>query len=109
MPPLTPSVASAFPHVDLGFFRLSLILWGPTKLGKTIWARSLGNHSYFNTVINFDQYDPDCDYAIFDDIGGFKFFPSYKAWLGCQEEFDVNEKYKRKKTYTLGKAFHLSI
>lgn len=72
-------------------------------MGKTVWARSLGHHVYFNTVINYEHYDDDADYAVFDDLGGFKFFPSYKAWLGCQLKFDVNEKYKRKKRIHWGR------
>lgn len=31
----------------------SLILCGPTRLGKTEWARSLGTHMYFNGMCNF--------------------------------------------------------
>lgn len=59
---------------------------------------------YFNGLFNADKCDESADYAIFDDlVGGFKFFPNYKAWLGCQHEFEVTDKYKKKKTMHWGK------
>lgn len=37
------------------------------------------------------------EYAVFDDMqGGFKFFHSYKFWLGGQKEFWVTDKYRHK-------------
>lgn len=37
----------------------------------------------------------DADYAIFDDLqGGISFFPSYKNWLGCQQQFQVKKLYR---------------
>lgn len=38
-------------------------------------------------------------YAVFDDMqGGFKYFPSYKGWLGAQASFTVSDKYRGKQT-----------
>lgn len=36
----------------------------------------------------------DANYAIFDDIGGLKYLPQYKNWLGCQKQFQVKQLYK---------------
>jgi hypothetical protein len=57
-----------------------------------------------NGHLNIDKYDDEADYAIFDDIsGGFQFFPSYKGWLGCQEEFECTDKYRAKTTIYWGR------
>ncbi|ANC51616.1 replication associated protein [Sewage associated gemycircularvirus 3] len=84
--------------------RRSLILYGPTKLGKTLWARSLGNHAYFGGLFSMDESIDDVDYAVFDDMqGGLKFFHSYKFWLGAQSQFYVTDKYKGKRLVHWGK------
>nr|UBJ26247.1 replication-associated protein [Giant panda feces-associated gemycircularvirus] len=81
-----------------------LVLFGATRLGKTVWARSLGPHSYFGGLFNLDEYSESTDYAVFDDInGGLAYFPSYKQWLGGQFDFTVNDKYKHKRTVRFGK------
>lgn len=55
-------------------------------------------------MFNADKIDESADYAIFDDLlGGFEFFKSYKQWLGQQAEFEVTDKYKRKRTVHWGK------
>lgn len=71
-------------------------------MGKTAWARSLGRHSYFSEKFNVNKYDVDCEYSVFDDIN-IHYLPSYKGWLGSQEEFDVNVKYGRDRTIIYGK------
>lgn len=83
-------------HVTLGR-RRSLILWGPTRVGKTVWARSLGDHAYFCGLYSGAEAlrAPATKYAIFDDIqGGIKFFPQFKNWLGCQAQFQIKVLYK---------------
>lgn len=91
-------------HADL-FRPRGLVLYGATRLGKTVWARSLGKHAYFGGLFNLDEFNAiDCQYAVFDDInGGFGYFPSYKQWLGGQYEFTVNDKYKHKMSVRWGK------
>lgn len=84
--------------------RRSLVLFGGTRLGKTLWARSLGNHAYFGGLFSLDESLEDVDYAIFDDMqGGLKFFHAYKFWLGCQEQFWATDKYKGKKLIHWGR------
>lgn len=82
-----------------------LVLYGETRLGKTVWARSLGAHAYFGGLFNLDDFsESGAQYAIFDDIsGGFGFFPSYKQWLGGQFQFTVTDKYKHKVTVKWGR------
>ena len=84
----------------------SLILWGETRLGKTIWARSLGAHIYCCLQGNVDDFKAgleDAKYAVLDDMqGNFQFFPSYKGWLGAQQTFTVTDKYRGKTTIQWG-------
>lgn len=79
----------------------SLILYGPTRLGKTLWARSLGQHCYFNGMFNLDDYNSAATYAVFDDIE-WKYFPNKKQFLGGQQTFTVTDKYRKKRTITWG-------
>jgi len=84
-----------------------LILWGETRLGKTLWARSLGRHIYCCLQFNVDDVKTNIDeaqYAVMDDIqGNFQFFPAYKGWLGAQKTFTVTDKYRGKTTITWGR------
>jgi len=80
------------------------VLYGETRLGKTVWARSLGKHAYFGGLFNLEDFSESAAYAIFDDIsGGFGFCPSYKQWMGGQFQFTVTDKYKHKVTVKWGK------
>jgi hypothetical protein len=85
----------------------SLILWGESQLGKTIWARSLGNHAYFGGMFMLDLLDDltgESRFAIFDDLAnGFKNFPFYKQWMGGQKEFVTTDKYRSKKRISWGR------
>jgi hypothetical protein len=82
----------------------SLILIGPSRMGKTAWARSLGHHAYFGGLFSLDEDISDVEYAVFDDIqGGLEFFHAYKFWLGQQQSFYATDKYKGKKLITWGK------
>lgn len=107
---------SAYPELDrwvadnLDGFRMgrrgrSLVLIGPSRLGKTIWARSLRpNHVHHGGLFSLDEHMDGVDYAIFDDIqGGIEYFPGYKNWLGHQMHFTATDKYKGKKTINWGK------
>lgn len=91
-------------HDVIGERGQSLILWGPSRMGKTIWARSLGNHAYFGGLFNLDTDLEGVQYAVFDDLqGGFEFFHSYKFWLGHQWEANISDKYRAKKTIQWGR------
>nr|XP_009624530.1 geminivirus-like replication protein [Nicotiana tomentosiformis] len=49
---------------------LSLILEGPSKTGKTTWARSLGVHNYISGHLDFNakSYSNNVTYNVIDDI-----------------------------------------
>lgn len=48
------------------------------------------------------RYD-EVDYAIFDDMGGLKYVPQFKNWLGGQAEFQVKQLYRDPVLITWGK------
>lgn len=73
----------------------TLILEGPTRTGKTQWARSMGLHNYFCGGVDWSNYNVNAVYNVFDDIP-FKFLPCKKEILGAQQDFTVNEKYCKK-------------
>ena len=51
---------------------LTLVLWGPSRLGKMQWARSLDQHDYMKGNINPEGFTSDCQYQVFDDLKEFK-------------------------------------
>lgn len=84
----------------------SLCLYGGTKTGKTLWARSLGSHVYCIGLVSGTECmkAPNADYAVFDDIrGGIKFFHSFKEWLGCQMWITVKRLYREPTLIKWGK------
>jgi Geminivirus Rep catalytic domain len=101
-PPLyhSPFVYTSIPHVldhwythaikDSGC-KTALVLYGPTQMRKTPWARSLGPHDYFKGEIDIEQLDHHSMYRVFDDIKAFKKF-DIKSWLGG-DEFLMGGKY----------------
>jgi len=52
---------------------------------------------------NLDDFRDDVLYGVFDDftIDSIKY--SYKQWMGCQKQFTLTDKYKRKRTVKWGK------
>lgn len=84
----------------------SLVLFGESRFGKTVWARSLGNHIYtIGMNSGTELAKAECvDYGIFDDMrGGIKMFPSFKEWLGSQAYVTVKQLYREPKTFCWGK------
>lgn len=83
----------------------SLVLVGPSRMGKTVWARSLRQkHAYFGGLFCLDEFEENVEYAVFDDMqGGVEFFHAYKFWLGHQQSFYATDKYRGKKLITWGK------
>ncbi|QFR15872.1 replication-associated protein [Tomato associated geminivirus 2] len=71
------------------------IIEGPTRCGKTAWARSLGKHNYYCGGVDWSNYDSNAIYNVFDDIP-YQYLPCKKEILGAQKDFTVNEKYKKK-------------
>ncbi|YP_010798083.1 MAG: replication-associated protein [Genomoviridae sp.] len=86
--------------------RKSLVLWGPTRTGKTVWARSVAQHLYFCGLFSGKDAcgERDDRYAIFDDMqGGIGFFHGWKNWLGSQHEFKIKLLYRDPVTIRWGK------
>ncbi|QCX29399.1 Replication-associated protein [Plant associated genomovirus 8] len=83
-----------------------LVLYGATRLGKTVWARSLGAHYYAGGLWDMAEFHPqEHEYAIWDDmLGGLKAgYFNYKNWLGGQFAFTIQDKYGKKKSIKWGK------
>lgn len=76
--------------------RKSLWLYGPSRMGKTVLARSLGTHWYMMSAWNVEAYDDDADYGVLDDIEWVALQRYYKGMLGCQTDITVTDKYKKK-------------
>lgn len=75
---------------------MSLILCGPSRTGKTEWARSLGPHTYWYGQINIDTWNDDMEYLILDDFSAdiTKFLPLWKGLFGAQRELNLTQKYR---------------
>jgi len=85
---------------------MSICVYGESRTGKTLWARSLGPHIYCVGLVSGDEClkSGDVEYAVFDDLrGGIKFFPSFKEWLGCQAWVTVKCLYREPKLVKWGK------
>lgn len=74
----------------------SLILSGPSRLGKTEWARAIGRHIYQTTFWNKDAWDDDAEYIVFDDCSEDTYCRNdlYKSFLGAQRDFSISGKYR---------------
>ncbi|KAG1827742.1 hypothetical protein DFJ58DRAFT_738177 [Suillus subalutaceus] len=96
-----------------------LVLYGPSRTGKTQWARALNHiiarqegvddpchigHTclYGPTSSNAKKIDETAKYIVLDDID-LDYFPSYKSFFGGQKEFEVTDKYVSKMTVRWGK------
>lgn len=79
----------------------SLILIGPSRLGKTEWGRSLGSHSHHEGNFDFAQIQSYHEYALFNDVNpeGLLW---YKNLVGGNPIVTVTDKYVRKRTLEWG-------
>ena len=82
---------------------MSLLLVSPTRFGKTQWARSLGTHFYMCGLFNLDDFNGDASYGVFDDFTCDSIKYSYKQRMGCQQQFTLTDKYRKKRTVQWGK------
>jgi hypothetical protein len=81
----------------------SLCLIGPSKLGKSLVARSFGKHNYFHGQWSVDAYDESAIYNVFDDLPGMLNSFDFKQFLGAQHDIIVTDKYKKKRMLSNGK------
>ena len=54
----------------------TLVVWGPSRTGKTNWARSLGHHTYLGFTWSVKQLDEGSSYIVIDDID----LSNFKLW-----------------------------
>ncbi|KAG2674390.1 hypothetical protein I3760_13G132100 [Carya illinoinensis] len=71
---------------------MSLILEGGTRLGKTLWARSIASHNYFHGWTDLSNYSNDARYNVIDNIE-FKHCKNKKELLGSKQNWTANVKY----------------
>nr|QEQ92300.1 putative Rep protein [Camellia chlorotic dwarf-associated virus] len=77
----------------------SLYICGPSRSGKTSWARSLGLHNYFTNSVKFHEYNDNALYNVIDDINYAKISTEImKALVGAQRSITVNVKYRPDRT-----------
>ncbi|ALE29838.1 replication associated protein [Lake Sarah-associated circular virus-51] len=74
----------------------SLIICGPSRIGKTEWARSIGLHTYWYGQCNIDSWNDKMEYLIMDDFSPeiTKYLPLWKGYFGAQKELNVTQKYR---------------
>ncbi|KAF8460350.1 hypothetical protein DFH94DRAFT_618626, partial [Russula ochroleuca] len=82
-----------------------LVIWGPSRTGKSSWARSLGHHTYLNNSWDITQIDETSNYIVVDDMpfSDPHHFKNWQPFLGSQLQFTVTDKYTRKKPIRWGK------
>ena len=83
--------------------RRSLWMYGPSRMGKTVLARSLGTHWYMGGGWNVDNFDDEADYGVLDDLTWDQLKYNYKGMLGLQTDVVVTDKYKKKSNIKGGK------
>jgi len=82
----------------------SLWLTGPSRLGKSQLARSLGRHWYMQGMWMVDLIDDRTAlYGVLDDISWDSLKLSYKSILGMQKDVVLTDKYRHKRKFTLGR------
>lgn len=83
--------------------RKSLWIYGPSRMGKTVLARSLGSHWYMMGAWNVECYDDRADYGVMDDIDWDNLKRYYKGIMGLQQDVTVTDKYKKKSVINGGR------
>lgn len=99
---LTDWVRDHLNNPDKSARRKSLILYGPSRTGKSCWARSLGNHIYQTSQLSIPALldKDDEDYVILDDFPEDSltrdpvFKGIWKNLFGCQPAITLRPLYK---------------
>jgi hypothetical protein len=82
----------------------SIWMYGPSRMGKTQLARSLGQHWYMQGMWSLEEYTDEAAYGVIDDFDWEQFKKyGYKGLLGLQYELVVTDKYRGKRTIKHGK------
>ncbi|KAG5547279.1 hypothetical protein RHGRI_013076 [Rhododendron griersonianum] len=75
---------------------ISIIIEGPSRIGKTKWARSLDPHNYLSGHLDLNSkvYSNDAYYNVIDDIAPhYLFLKHWKHFIGAQRDWQTNCKY----------------
>lgn len=102
---LTDWVRDHLNNPDKAARRKSLILYGPSRTGKSCWARSLGNHIYQTSQLSIPDLlnKLDEDYVILDDFPEDSltrdqvFRGIWKNLFGCQPAITLRPLYRNAK------------
>lgn len=102
---LVPEVMRSWAHGErFGLDRpMSICVVGPSRLGKTEWARSLGRHAYLNSIFAPGVVTSDAEYLVIDDCGWKDWRQTMKPWIGAQKEITVRPLYHAAVTVSWGK------
>nr|ALR86829.1 Rep [Turnip leaf roll virus] len=92
-PPAGPTKHKRIPSIERP---QSIIIEGPSRTGKTLWARSLGTHNYITGHLDFSArvYHDDVEYNVIDDVDPhYLKIKHWKHLIGAQKEWQTNLKY----------------
>ena len=72
----------------------SIIIEGPSRIGKTLWARSLGPHNYLCGHVDLNQkvFSNNSWYNVIDDVSP-KYLKHWREFIGAQKDWQSNTKY----------------
>ncbi|KAL6580742.1 hypothetical protein OROMI_006665 [Orobanche minor] len=73
---------------------LSIIIEGPSRIGKTCWARSLGPHNYYSGHIDMARHKDEVHFNIIDDVPPV-YLKHLKEFIGAQHDWTSNCKYAK--------------
>nr|AMY63069.1 C1 [Sweet potato leaf curl virus] len=73
---------------------ISIVIEGPSRIGKTIWARSLGPHNYLCGHLDLSPkvYSNSAWYNVIDDVNP-QYLKHFKEFMGAQKDWQSNCKY----------------
>nr|QHU79563.1 replication associated protein [Opuntia virus 1] len=90
------SPAGPFINKIIGDRPMSLIVEGPSRTGKTAWARSLGDHNYLCGHLDFNSkcFSNSAMYNVIDDVTPhYLKLKHWKELIGAQRDWQSNCKY----------------
>ncbi|BAG68461.1 AC1 protein [Sweet potato leaf curl virus] len=73
---------------------ISIVIEGPSRIGKTVWARSLGPHNYLCGHLDLSPkvYSNSAWYNVIDDVNP-QYLKHFKEYMGAQKDWQSNCKY----------------
>lgn len=82
---------------------VALVIIGPPRCGKSVWARSFGTPAVMDGRWDMDQLTQDgITHVVLNDIE-LKGFPNKRELAGCQVSMTCTGKYRAEKSITWGK------